>query len=176
MPAWVELNENALSDPRVEVLNDDAMNWLVTGEGLFDVAIVDFPDPHSFSLGKLYSHTFYRRLWDKLAPDGAIAIQSTNPRQAPRSYWCIARTLESAEWFVRPYRCGVPSFGEWGFMLAAKRAIPVPSRLPEGLRFLNTGFLPTLFELPQDVQAPEVEPNHLNTQALVRYYEREVAL
>jgi len=176
MPQWAALNEGALDDPRVEVVNDDAMNWLVTDGGTYDVAIVDFPDPHSFSLGKLYSHTFYRRLWTRIAPDGAIAIQSTNPRQAPQSYWCIARTLESAEWFVRPYRCGVPSFGEWGFMLAAKREIPVPSRLPADCRFLNGDFLPTLFVLPEDVRAPEVEPNYLNTQALVRYYEREVAL
>ena len=56
---FVELNEGSLEDPRVEVVNADAMAWMETGANLFDVAIVDFPDPHSFSVGKLYTDTFY---------------------------------------------------------------------------------------------------------------------
>lgn len=176
-PPLALLNEHSLADPRVTVVNADAMAWLQEDHGLWDVAIVDFPDPHSFSIGKLYTRTFYERLAQRLAPDGAIAVQSTNPRQAPRSYWCIAKTLREAGWFVRPYRCGVPSFGEWGFMLAARRQVAVPSTLPDGCRFLTPEFLPTLFELPADVRSPEdVEPNRLNTQALVRYYERELSL
>ncbi len=170
------LNENSLDDPRVEVVNADAMSWLDRDKRLWDVAIVDFPDPHSFSIGKLYTRTFYERLARRIAPDGAVAIQSTNPRQAPRSYWCIARTLEEAGWAVLPYRCGVPSFGEWGFMLATRRTVEIPREVPQGCRFLTAEFLPTLFELPGDVREPEdVEPNHLNTQSLVRYYERELS-
>ncbi len=173
-PPLVELNGDALSDPRVTVENDDAMGWIARDTRTWDVVIVDFPDPHSFSLGKLYTTTFYERLFARVAPDGAVAIQSTNPRQAPRSYWCIARTLEASGWQVRPYRAGVPSFGEWGFMLAAKRTFDVPSSVPPGCRFLTPRFLPTLFELPADVLPLDVEPNHLNTQQLVRYYEAEL--
>lgn len=173
----VELNGGSLDDPRVEVVNADAMAWLAEGgRGLFDVAIVDFPDPHSFSIGKLYTVTFYENLARRLAPDGAVAVQSTNPRVAPHSYWCIAHTMEAAGWSVRPYRAGVPSFGEWGFMLAARRTFEVPADAPAGCRFLTSEFLPTLFVLPADVrEPPAVEPNRLNTQALVRYYEREIA-
>ena len=169
----VELNRHSLSDPRVQVLNEDAMRFLGEDRHRYDVAIVDFPDPHSFALGKLYTRTFYRLLFERLAPDGALSVQSTSPRQAPRSFWCIARTLEAAGFSVRPYHAAVPSFGEWGFLLAAKRKIPIPARVPGGCRYLSQAFLPTLFQLPADIRRPQVEINRLNTQALVRYYEDE---
>ena len=77
---------------------------------------------------------------------------------------------------MRPYRCSVPSFGEWGFMLATRRQVEVPNEVPEGCRFLTPEFLPTLFELPADVLPPDdIETNRLNTQNLVRYYERELS-
>ncbi|MEM7311070.1 MAG: polyamine aminopropyltransferase [Planctomycetota bacterium] len=175
LPSLAELNRHSLDDPRVEVVNADAMSWLQTDTGRYDVVVVDFPDPHSFSVGKLYTRTFYERLLARLAPDGAVGLQATSPRLAPASYWCIARTLEAAGFSVRPYRCGVPSFGEWGFMLAAPRAFEAPTRVPDGLAFLTSEFLPSLFLLPADAQPPdEPEPNLLSTQLLVRIYEREV--
>ena len=178
-PALVELNGDSLNDPRVTVVHADAMGWLTESGERFDVIIVDFPDPHSFSVGKLYTKTFYERLLRRLAPDGAIAVQSTSPRLAPRSYWCIVRTMEAAGFFVRPYRCSVPSFGEWGFTLAAPREFPIPDQVPAGCRFLTPEFLKTLFILPQDVLPPagasEAEVNRLNTQVLVRLYGTEVA-
>jgi len=150
------------------------MNWLQESKALFDVVIVDFPDPHSFAVGKLYTDTFYGALMARLAPHGAIAVQSTSPRLAPQSYWCIARTMESVGLFVRPYHAAVPSFGEWGFMLASRRAFEVPSEVPEGLRYLSAEFMPTLFVLPEDASAREVEINRLSAQSLVRYYDAEL--
>lgn len=171
---FVDLNEGSLDDPRVEVVNADAMAWMETGANLFDVAIVDFPDPHSFSVGKLYTDTFYQLLMKRVAPDGVVAVQSTSPRLAPNSYWCIAETMESVGFFVRPYHAAVPSFGEWGFMLASQRAIPVPSDVPDDLRFLSDDYVPNLFVLPRDAQRREVEVNRLSTQSLVRYYDDEL--
>lgn len=168
-----DLNQRSLNDPRVTVVHDDAMKWIETNREIWDVVIIDFPDPHSFSLGKLYSRSFYRTLAKRLAPDGAMGIQSTNPREAPRSFWCIAKTLEEAEYFVRPYHATVPAFGVWGFMLAAKRKLPIPTRVPKGCRFLTAEYLPGLFLFPKDMERREVEGNQLNTQQLVRYYESE---
>lgn len=171
---FVELNGGSLADERVTVVNADAMGWLDDAASLFDVAIVDFPDPHSFSVGKLYTDTFYAALLRRLAPDGALAVQSTSPRLAPNSYWCIAETLESVGLFVRPYHAAVPSFGEWGFMLASRREVPIPGDVPDGLRYLSDAFVPTLFVLPEDARRRPVEVNRLSTQSLVRYYDDEL--
>ncbi|QDV06719.1 Spermidine synthase [Planctomycetes bacterium Poly30] len=171
---FVELNGGAFDDPRVEIINADAMAWLEEGANLFDVAIVDFPDPHSFSVGKLYTDTFYSLLMGRVAPDGAIVVQSTSPRLAPNSYWCIAETMESVGLYVRPYHAAVPSFGEWGFMLASQREFPIPTDVPDGLRFLSDAYVPTLFVLPEDARRREVDVNRLSTQSLVRYYDDEL--
>ena len=113
-------------------------------------------------------------LAERLAPDGAIAVQSTNPRMAPNSFWCIVRTMEAAGWSTRPYHAAVPSFGVWGYVLGTRRQIPVPAEVPAGCKFLTPEYLPGLFILPADVAPREVEINRLNTQSLVRYYEREL--
>ena len=37
---------------------------------------------------------------------------------ARQSFWCIDTTLKSAGFFTYPYHVLVPSFGEWGYVLA----------------------------------------------------------
>ena len=41
------LNRRALFDPRVEVVNQDAMVWLESAPAGYDAAIIDFPDPNT---------------------------------------------------------------------------------------------------------------------------------
>jgi spermidine synthase len=177
-PVLAELNANAFADPRVSVHNADAMEWL--GERAeaepYDVAIVDLPDPNDFSLGKLYTRAFYRLLAARMHPDGAIVVQSTSPYLAPRAYWCIVRTLDAAGLATHPYHAYVPSFGDWGFVLATPTPRPSPTQLVPGIerRFLNDALLPGLFVFPTDQAPPEVEVNQLNDQLLVHYYEGDL--
>jgi spermidine synthase len=168
-----DLNHHSFDDPRVRVVNEDAMLWIERSRDRFDVAIVDFPDPSSFSLGKLYTTRFYRLLRARLAPEGAISVQSTSPLYARRSYWCVVRTMEAAGWSVRPYHTTVPSFGVWGFALASPHAFEPPSRVLVPVRFLDPPTLATMFVFPRDMTAVPVEINRLDNQMLVRYYEDE---
>lgn len=172
-PPLAELNRHAFSDGRVTVVNQDAMIWLEESGPLFDAAIVDFPDPNSYSLGKLYTRRFYQLLRRRLTPQAAIAVQSTSPLYARTSYWCIMRTLESAGLSVRPYHVAVPSFGVWGFALARAEPFELPRGVPPDLRFLTEELLPTLFALPADLGPVPAEINRLDNQRLVRYYESE---
>jgi spermidine synthase len=169
-----QLNEDSMRSSRVSVVNADALVWLRQGDERFDVAFVDFPDPHNYSLGKLYTTHFYRLLRERLRPGGVVAIQSTSPLMARRSFWCVLRTLEAAGFSVRPYHAAIPSFGEWGFALAALEpfAMPAAPRL-EGLRYLDPGSLQSLFVLSPDMGPLEAEVNRLDNQALVRYYDEE---
>jgi spermidine synthase len=173
-PLLRSLNQDSLSNPRVQVVNADAFVWLAEAPpSRFDAAFVDFPDPHNFSLGKLYTRHFYARLRRRLDPDGVVAVQSTSPLMARQSYWCINRTLESAGFHVLPYHALVPSFGEWGFVLAAQRAIDPPTSVLAGLRYLDAPTLSAMFVLGPDMAPVETEINRLDNQALVRYYEAE---
>ena len=176
-PLLRRLNDNALHDPRVHVIHQDALVWLEESGLAYDAAIVDFPDPNTFSLGKLYTTRFYRLLKRRLAPGAAVAIQCTSPHVARTSFWCIIRTLEAAGFTVHPYQAAVPSFGGWGFALARTQPFDPPRRLPrvpsDTLRFLNDRTLEGLFDFPADFGPVPAEINRLDNQMLVRYYEAE---
>ena len=173
-PALAELNRHAFSDRRVTVINDDAAVWLDEHPGQWDVIIVDFPDPNTFQLGKLYTKLFYRRVLAHLAPGGAVSVQATSPLFARRSYWCVIATMRAAGFAVRPYQVTVPSFGVWGYGLAKRAPFEAPAHTPGiALRYLNDAALAAMFEMPADMTEVPVEVNQLDNQALVRYYERE---
>lgn len=170
----VELNGGSLADPRVTVVNDDAMVWLEHAPGAWDVAIVDFPDPNNFALGKLYTRLFYRRLAARIRPTGAIAVQATSPLFARRAYWCIVETMRAAGLTVHPYHVTVPSFGVWGFALARREAFTPPTHAPAlPLRFLDDDALAAMFRFARDLGPVPVEINQLDDQQLVHYYEQE---
>ena len=168
-----ELNQGSLENPKMRVINDDAMQWLTDTKEQFDVVIVDFPDPNNFSLGKLYTTRFYALLKSHLAPGAMAVVQSTSPLFARRSYWCIDTTLRAAGFKTQPYHVWVPSFGEWGYVLASLEPARVQHPLPENLRFLTDDTMPTLFQFPKDMDQVPAEVNRLNNQVLVHYYEEE---
>jgi spermidine synthase len=172
-PPLAQLNQHSYRDPRVRVVNEDAMIWIERQRDRFDVAIIDFPDPSSFSLGKLYTTRFYRLLRARLNPDAVVTVQCTSPLNAPRAYWCIIRTMEAAGLHVRPYQTTVPSFGVWGFALARQRPFDAPVHVRVAARFLDDRTLAAMFIFPLDMSAVPVEINRLDNQMLVRYYEEE---
>jgi spermidine synthase len=173
-PALADLNHHSFLDPRVTVINDDAMVWLDKNPGQYDVIVVDFPDPNTFALGKLYTRLFYRRVLAHLSPSGAAVVQATSPLFARKSYWCIIETMRAAGFSVQPYQVTVPAFGVWGYALARRSDFSPPTHVPKlPLRFLNDEALTAMFTMPVDMKPLPVEINQLDNQALVRYYERE---
>ena len=173
-PPLAKLNQGSFNDPRVQVINQDAFIWVEdTKEPLYDAAIVDFPDPNTFALGKLYTTRFYRLLKSRLTENAAVSVQSTSPMFARNSYWCIIRTIEAAGFVVKPYYTAVPSFGLWGYALARSSSFEVPQNPPPGLKFLDEQTLAAMFTLSKDIEPVPVEINRLDNQVLVRYYEGE---
>ena len=174
-PTLSKLNAHSLTSPRVRVVNDDAFVWLDRNPGFFDFVVVDFPDPSSYAVGKLYTTAFYRLLSRHLAANGLLVVQSTSPLFARRTFWSIDRTLKDAGLRTWPYHLYVPSFGEWGYVLAGQRDYAPPDTLPVGLRYLTPRVVAGLFDFPPDMLPVPAQANHLNDQVLVRYYDQEWA-
>jgi spermidine synthase len=191
-PQLAKLNKGALHSPKVRVVNGDAFQWLdqeSTQAGnnhqddFFDIVIVDFPDPTNYAIGKLYTTHFYQLLAKRLRATGFAVIQTTSPLMARQSYWTVATTLEAAELQTHPYHAFVPSFGEWGFIVASHKphvlpqantaSNPIALRLPAELRFINTETLPLLFDFPQDMSRIPAPVNRLSNQSLVDIFQRE---
>jgi len=176
-PALTRLNANALTSPKVKVENADAFIWLEQSREFFDLVVIDFPDPSNHSLGKLYTTAFYTLLKRRLTPGGMAVIQSTSPLMARKSFWCVVTTLEESGFKPSPYHALVPSFGEWGFIIASPsdnpREYSPPARYDVPLRFLDTALHPALFTFPRDMDRVPTVVNRLNNQALVQYFESE---
>lgn len=174
VPLLTALNGQSLASPKLRIVNADAYTWLERGDaGHYDVIVVDFPDPSNFAIGKLYTTSFYQRLDQHLAAGGYAVVQTTSPLIARKSFWTVVATLEAVGLTATPYHAHVPSFGEWGFVLASRRPWRVPTALPPGLRFLTLDGMPALFQFPPDMARVEMPPNRLSDQGLVHTFEAE---
>jgi spermidine synthase len=172
-PMLTALNQRSFLSPKVHVIHADAFPWIDSDQSSFDFIVVDFPDPTNYALGKLYTTAFYRAAARHLSAQGLMVVQSTSPMFARDSYWCIDTTLRQAGLKTSPYHVYVPSFGEWGFILASHRDYSMPKSLPPGLRFLSVATLPALFQFPPDMAPIPMPPNTLNDQVLVRAYDKD---
>jgi spermidine synthase len=171
------LNNGALKSPKVQVINDDAFIWLRKNTGpdfTYDLIVIDFPDPSNFSLGKLYTTTFYQQVRNHLAEGGAFVVQSTSPVAARKSFWCVVETIEASGFVATPYHTYVPSFGEWGFIIGSSGEPAVNAApYPEGLKFVSAETVRTMLHFPADMARTDAGINRLNNQVLVKHFESE---
>jgi len=171
------LSNNALKDPRLTIQNQDAWKFLEHSDQLFDVVIIDLPDPSNLSLSRLYSNTFYRLLLQHLSHAGVLVTQASSPLYSREAFWSIFETISSAEknssWHVKPYHTYIPSFGEWGFIIASR--VNLKLRLnddkPIKLDYLTPTILEVMQKFPADMQAVEVDINNIHSHKLLKYYE-----
>ena len=171
----IKFNANSLNNAKVEVLNKDAFVWAKDIKKHYDVVVVDFPDPSNYSLGKLYSWSFYSTLKQILNPDAVVVVQTTSPYFAPKSFWCINKTMMEVFPQVDAYHAYVPSFGEWGFSIAMngfQTNFNSVNRQVEGLRFYNYQFDKFNY-FAKDMISKDIEINRLDNQILVRYFDEE---
>ena len=173
-PLIVELNEGALGDERVKIVNMDAYKFLEDNEEKFDVIIVDLPDPNNETLAKLYSNIFYRLCGGALTEDGILTVQSTSPYYATKAFWCVNKTLQSENFYVKAYHLQVPAFGDWGFNMASKKELDDEFDLTVDTRYLKEDIIPTLFAFGKDEITDDVEINQLSKPKLIEYYNEAV--
>ncbi len=172
-PALAAIGGDSCSDERVTVVNDDAFTWVGDqrdSDASYDTVIVDFPDPDTVALGRLYSLEMYGQIAAVMAPGGQMVVQCGSPFFAPEAYWTCAETLETAGWSTVPYHVDVPSFGDWGFHLAALGSAPSPRFDPvEGLRFLTPEVLMAAQVFPPDLARAgfEVRPSSILDPTIV---------
>jgi spermidine synthase len=179
-----QLNERAFSDERVKLRYGDAFleidRLLEQGE-LYDVIIIDLPDPGHPDLNRLYSVNFYARLGHLLTGGGAMALQSTSPYHAKKAFLSIGRTVQEAGFRnVQQYRQNVPSFGEWGWTIATKlgqtprQRISAIDELPLHDGWISKGLMLAAFEFPvgffDDLDGIEI--NYLGSNRIYQYHQQ----
>ena len=132
---------------KVRIMNLDALTFIQAATGFYDVMILDFPDPNSPTLAKLYSVEFYEQLKARLVPGGLILQQGGSPAFAKEAFLMVGRSMQAAGLATMPLHQVVPSFGDWGFWLAGHAEVygsqGLASKLagqwalPPGLRYVT---------------------------------------
>ncbi len=190
-----KLNCNSMSSPKLTIHNEDAFNFIQKSSAMYSLILIDLPDPNDTGLGKLYSKEFYSFAKKRLAVGGIISTQATSPYFAREAFWCIAHTMQAAFSSVVPYTVYVPSFGQWGFVMAvqhmnvseklkdsafvAKLIKHMEIRLQDlpfakNFKYISAATIPSLFVFDKDTDEEPTDTNTLNTQKLVQYYEQSL--
>ncbi len=175
---FTAFNEDSLDDPRVTTIAADAFTWLREAEHpAYDAIIADLPDPDDVATSKLYSIEFYGLIRQVMAPGARLVVQAGSPYFAPEAYWGFGEAVAEAGLTTTPYHVDVPSFGDWGYFLAAVPGDPAITRTesggpvvtlapdaPEGLRFATAEVLAASTTFPPDrdrASVGRVEPSTL---------------
>ncbi len=171
-PQLMKINENSMLNKKVDVRNEDAFNFLQNEASLYDVIIIDLPDPNNPSLARLYSSEFYKMATKRLAKSGVMVIQSTSAFFSKESYWCIERTLKNTGIKnTYPFHVYVPSFGDWGFMMVADFDIDVTDfKINKETRYLTPEMSNSLFHFSKDQYSTETDHSTLDNPKIMDYY------
>ena len=172
LPLLKNLNKNALTDPRVELLHEDAFQFLAKNDLKFDAIIMDLPDPTNESIARLYSSVFFNLVLQRLDKNGIAVTQATSPELTKDAFWCINETIKSSGFqYSFPYRVNVPSFGNWGFIMAKNNPfLKDQLRSDISYEFLEDAILNQIFYFPKDIRVEDSKVNELNAPILLEYY------
>lgn len=176
-----QLNNNSLSSEKVNIVNQDGWKYLETSKDWFDVVIIDLPDPDNINLSKLYSKSFYKLLSKHLTASGIIVTQATSPLYSREAFWCICNTLSDVDspvdvnekLFVQAYHVYVPSFGEWGFVMASLSPFRWSNmKFTVPMKFLSKDITDTMVQFPDDIKIVDTDVNTIDTHKVITYYEK----
>ncbi len=166
-----DLNEASLHSEKVKIYNEDAFTFLIKNKTKYDVIISDLPDPTSESLARLYSNAFYHLILQSLQKKGIFVTQATSPELTERAFWCIDQTINTSGFpHTYPYQVNIPSFGNWGFVMAAQFPLPLHFDETISTKYLEAATLQHLFYFPKDKRDVDIQANTLDQPVLLDYY------
>jgi spermidine synthase len=118
-PIIRKLNENSMNNPKVKIVNVDGFQFISESNQIYDLIVIDLPDPRSVELSRLYSVEFYGLCRHSLGVNGAMVTHATSPYYAPLAFRCIEKTVRAAGFNVLPIHNQVLSMGEWGWVIGS---------------------------------------------------------
>ncbi|MFY7670694.1 polyamine aminopropyltransferase [Tenacibaculum sp. MEBiC06402] len=172
----LEINQGAANNEKVNLIANDAFNYLYRTEKRYDLIIADLPDPANESIARLYSKEFYSLVKRCLKPDGISVTQAGEIYFSNRTFSCIYNTIGSVFDYQKEYQVYIPSFGNWGFVIGANTELDNLSaeKLPlEKLKFLDKKELNYALTLPKDIEIQETKINKLDKPIILNYFSED---
>jgi spermidine synthase len=143
-PLFQRINQNSLNHPKVKIVNMDAYVFLKETRQIYDVIIIDLPDPKTIELARLYSKEFYQLARKQLSKGGVLVTQAGSPFFSREAFLCIFKTVKSAGFTTLPMHNHIPTLGEWGWVIGINANVSEKS-FREKLLALTFESIPTKF-------------------------------
>ena len=178
-PVLININQNALNNKKVIVINEDGFTFLEDKKNTYDIIVADFPDPRTVDLGRLYSKEFYWLCYKALQKDGLLVTQAGSPYYAKQAFDCINKTIRSAGFSTLPMHNHILTLGEWGWVIGAKTERNLKTELKEvsiddlDTKWLTSEALIGLVSFGKDVlNSPDdhTKINRIHSPVLYKYY------
>jgi spermidine synthase len=167
------INGNSMNNPKVKIVNENAFDFVKNVQAFYDVVIIDLPDPNDFLLARLYCREFYKMLAQKLSTNAIVVTQATSSFFSCEAFWCINETFRSAGYnFTRTYHGYIPSFGDWGFVMASMNCELDISKIHIGVptKYLNDEVAQKSFLLEKDIIRNDIASSSLEDSKIISYY------
>lgn len=168
-----EINEDAAINKKVNLIAEDAFTFLFNNNEQYDIIIADLPDPTNQAIARLYSKQFFLMAKRNLKKDGVFVTQSGEIYFSNTVFSCINNTLKSVFETVEPYHTYIPSFGDWGFIMARHGSNTETinmNTLPKDLKYLNPNEIEQAFVFPLDITIAETKLNTLDNPVILNYF------
>ncbi|WP_338764450.1 polyamine aminopropyltransferase [Bernardetia sp. ABR2-2B] len=182
-PIIKKVNQNSLNNERVRVYNNDAFTFLADSMVFYDVMIVDFPDPKTIEVNRLYTLEFYQLCYQHLRPQGIFVTQAGSPYYAAKAFDCIDKTMQTAGFETLPMHNQVLTMGEWGWVVGNKslKSQDLKSAMQNlqikniKTKWLNQDAMLQITSFGKkwksnEIQYDELEVNTIHNPVLYRYY------
>lgn len=117
------------SDQEVSAISEEPFVWLNRSTTIYDVIIVDMPDPIDITTNQYYTLEFYQLCREHLSDKGLMVTQASSPYFHPNTHYSIKATLEAAGLNTINYHNQVPTIGQWGWVISSKESGDLKNRL-----------------------------------------------
>ena len=145
----------SFSDPRVNVVIEDGIQYVKNIKNTYDLIFVDASDPVGPAV-VLYSEEFYRSLFSALKDDGIVSVQSESPNFYPEIFTKIVTTLQGIFPLVNVALAPVPAYisGFFAFTIASKQYNPreITPKIDFSLKYYNEEIHQACFVLPNFIK------------------------
>ena len=172
-------HQGSFDDPRVELLFQDARQYLEESRESFDVLIMDLVDPlEGGTAYRLYTEEFYRIVKSRMGAGGIMVTQSgpAGLLSFDECFTTIYKTLASIFASTVPSQVHVPAFATlWGIILASESKLPtltdeqvdglVAERVNKELRFYDGESHRNMFAMPRYVRQGIQQESRINRDA-----------
>ena len=101
-----------------------------------------------------------------------MITQATSPFFSGEAFWCINESIKHSGFkFTYPCHIYVPSFGDWGFIIASNINYDINSiNLTVDTKFLDNELIKNVFKFEKDVINENTQPSTLDNPKILEYY------